>query len=597
MTRARASGTHRGWDEIVLVVLGDVAPAATVARLRAAGPPIWDAAEAAGLCDATFVARLARRAAVERAAEPDLSVARDLMPEAVARRFRVVPLADVGGSIDVAVSDPFDFDCERALGFATGRALRLRLASPATIRRWQDEVYRDAPDALQRIVDGLGATHEVHAWAEEADDLADSALLARRADEQPVIRLADHILAEGIAQRASDIHVEADEGGYAVRYRIDGVLRHALAVPRGAGIPLVSRLKIVAGIDIADRLRPQDGRARVSVDGARVDLRVSTLPAALGEKVVIRILDARGGVRPLSGLGFTPAEAERFVSLLDARDGLILVTGPTGSGKTTTLYSALTAVRERGVNVVTVEDPVEYRIGGVSQVQVNERAGLTFATALRAILRQDPDVVFVGEIRDAETAAIAVQAALTGHLVFSTLHTVDAAGAVARLVDVGVEPYKVAAALRGVVAQRLVRRRCTSCRDSSVRTARCDACGGSGFRGRVAVTEVLRCIPAVAAAVAAGAPAVAREAERDGMRAMWWSGVAHVEAGETTLDELRRVCEPPHFAARASADGPPARRVAELLPSAAVRGRQRRAGAARRSADPLAPPPPPVPPP
>ncbi len=577
-----------GWDAVVLSEIAALVPAGVLARVAAsARGAAWAVAEESGACDGRLLtARLAARAAVPVARLDDsLPQARALVPEAIARRFGVVPVGAGPGTVDVAVSDPLDLDCERALGFATGRAVRMHLASPATVRRWQEALYATVADPLQRIVDGLAGTHEVHAVAEEADELADSNLLARRADEQPVIRLADHILAEGIAAGASDIHLEPEEGGYTVRYRVDGVLREALTVPRAAGVPLVSRLKITAGMDIADRLRPQDGRARVSVDGARVDLRLSSLPAAHGEKLVVRILDARGGVRPLGDLGFTAGAGEQVASLLEARDGLILVTGPTGSGKTTTLYSALSAVRRRGVNVVTVEDPVEYRIAGVSQVQVNERAGLTFATALRAILRQDPDVVFVGEIRDAETAAIAVQAALTGHLVFSTLHTIDAASAVARLTDVGVEPFKVAAALRGVIAQRLVRRLCAACRVPDVGgagapylAAGCAACA-DGYRGRVAVTEVLRCTEDVARAVAGRAPTadVARAAERGGMRGMWWSGVDHVRGGETTLAELARVVQAPPTAfggaGRARSGG--ARRVAESLPCAFAPARPR----------------------
>ena len=288
------------------------------------------------------------------------------------------------------------------------------------------------------------------------------------------------MLADGVASRASDIHVEPIEGGVAVRYRIDGVLRQVMKMPRNAGLPLISRIKIMSGLDIADRLRPQDGRARVSVNGEPVDLRVSTLPASLGEKVVIRILSQRATVleprraRHARGrAGGAAAPAQR------TRKGIVLVTGPTGSGKTTTLYSAIRLIQSEGVNIVTVEDPVEYRLGeNIVQVQVHEKAGLTFASALRSILRQDPDVVLIGEIRDQETAQIALQASLTGHLVLSTLHTNDAPNAVTRLVDMGMEPYKIASALRGVVAQRLMRRLCAVCRRAE-RPSRCP----SGSRG------------------------------------------------------------------------------------------------------------------
>ena len=255
--------------------------------------------------------------------------------------------------------------------------------------------------------------------------------------ERPVIKLVDHIVAEGIAAGASDIHLEAGESGIAVRYRIDGMLKEVMVLPKAVGVPLVSRIKIMSQMDIADRLRPQGGRARVAINGARVDLRVSTLPASHGEKVVIRILDSRAALRSVESLGLDPVDGPRMQKLLEVREGLILVTGPTGSGKTTTLYAALRLLQHRGVNIITVEDPVEYRIPGIVQVQIHEKAGLTFASALRSVLRQDPDVVLIGEIRDRETAAIAIQASLTGHLVFATLHTNDACSSITRLTDLG----------------------------------------------------------------------------------------------------------------------------------------------------------------
>jgi Tfp pilus assembly pilus retraction ATPase PilT/CheY-like chemotaxis protein len=350
-----------------------------------------------------------------------------------------------------------------------------------------------------------------------------------------------------------------------VRYRIDGVLRQVMILPKAAGIPLVSRVKIMAQLDIADRLRPQDGRARVAVSGNRVDLRVSTLPASQGEKVVIRILDQRATVLSLDGLGMNPDELDRINTLLAAREGIILVTGPTGSGKTTTLYSMLRAIQARGVNIVTVEDPVEYRLQGIVQVQVNEKAGLTFPAALRSILRQDPDVILVGEVRDKETAMIAVQASLTGHMVLTTLHTIDAASSVTRLMDIGIESYKIAAAIKGVVAQRLLRRLCANCRELAVepipdrlkkwfpdgstayRPVGCAECSNTGFRGRLAVMEVLISSPEIERRIAANeAPErIADGAREAGMRGLWESGVQHVRNGITSVEELLRVIEAP----------------------------------------------------
>src|SRR5881409_1721457 len=350
-----------------------------------------------------------------------------------------------------------------------------------------------------------------------------------------------------------------------MRYRIDGVLRQQMKIPRQAGLPLISRIKIMSSLDIADRLRPQDGRARVAVNGQPIDLRVSTLPAALGEKVVIRILDSRATVKTLDSLGLSPDEVEGIGRLLENHEGILLVTGPTGSGKTTTLYSCINQIKSEGVNIVTVEDPVEYRMQGIVQVQVQEKAGLTFASALRSILRQDPNVVLVGEIRDRETAQIAVQASLTGHLVLSTLHTNDAANAVTRLVDIGVEAYKIAAALRGVVAQRLMRKLCPTCKQVWMeapaerlkqwipkgtplyRAAGCPDCAMTGYRGRFSILEVLTVTPEVERRIAAGETAehIAAAGRRAGMKSLWDSGLAHVLRGESTIDELLRVVDVP----------------------------------------------------
>ena len=490
------------------------------------------------------------------------SQARELVPESLARKYRIVPLSASDSALDIATADPHDLDCERTLAFATGRTVRMQLAAPAALVARIDELYQPE-NAVEKILEGVTGRYDVNTIAEGNDD--DFNLSADRASERPVIRLVDHIIAEAIASRASDIHLEPEEGGVAVRYRIDGVLRDTMMLPRPAGLPLVSRIKIMATMDIADRLRPQDGRARVSVNGVRVDLRVSTLPASYGEKVVIRILDSRATVLSIDGLGLLGDEARRLNELVSLREGIVLVTGPTGSGKTTTLYSALRQIQQRAVNIVTVEDPVEYKLQGIVQVQVNEKAGLNFANALRSILRQDPDVILVGEVRDKETAGIAVQASLTGHLVLSTLHTIDAASSIARLVDIGVEPYKIAAALKGVVAQRLLRRLCQTCRQEwtepvSERLRRwlpagmtlykavgCAECSQTGYRGRLAVMELLTVTGDIERHIANAetADVIAESARAAGMKTLWDSGIEHVRAGETSLDELLRVVEPP----------------------------------------------------
>ncbi|MBX9928543.1 MAG: type II/IV secretion system protein [Gemmatimonadaceae bacterium] len=489
--------------------------------------------------------------------------ARELVPEQLARKYRILPLAISDSVLDIGTADPHDLDCERTLAFALGRTIRMSLAAPQRIVERIDEVYRPE-NVMEKILEGVSNNYDVEAIGETIDE-AELDLGAERASERPVIRLVDHIVAEGIQSRASDIHLEPEEAGVAVRYRIDGVLRQVMVLPRAAGVPLVSRIKIMAALDIADRLRPQDGRARVAVNGSRVDLRVSTLPASNGEKVVIRILDQRSTVLSLDNIGFNGEELARIHELLQVREGIILVTGPTGSGKTTTLYSMLRSVQSRGVNIITVEDPVEYRLAGVVQVQVNEKAGLTFPAALRSILRQDPDVILLGEIRDKETAGIATQASLTGHLVLSTLHTIDAASSITRLMDIGIETYKIAAAVKGVLAQRLLRRICHSCRELQIgpvsdrlrryfpegtslyRSVGCPECSMTGYRGRLAITEILLANPEVERRIAASETAdrIAEAAREGGMRTLWDSGVYHVKAGNTTIDELLRVLEPP----------------------------------------------------
>jgi len=491
------------------------------------------------------------------------------VPEQVVRKYNMLPLRITDSYLEVATANPFDMDAEKMLSFVTGREVRLTLWPPTKIREKLDELYRPE-DVVAKLLSGITAEAEVTQLAEDTDDFNKS---AEEAAQRPIIKLVDTLLADGITCRASDIHIEPVEGGMVVRYRIDGVLRQVMKIPRSAGIPLLSRIKIMSGMDIADRLRPQDGRCRVAVNNNPVDLRVSTLPASLGEKAVIRILNAKSTVLQLEALGMQVNERTTITKLLANKEGIILVTGPTGSGKTTTLYAALREVQGEGVNIVTVEDPVEYRLGAnIVQVQVNEKAGLTFSTALRSILRQDPDVVLIGEIRDQETAQIAVQASLTGHLVLSTLHTNDAPNSVTRLLDMGMEAYKIASALRGVLAQRLLRRLCPACKipqhegiDQRVRkwlpegaelfqAVGCGDCAQTGYRGRFSIVEILVMTQEMERLVGKGVTAdqIAAEARTNGMRSLFESGVAHVLLGETSVEELLRVTEPP----RANGAGP-----------------------------------------
>jgi type II secretory ATPase GspE/PulE/Tfp pilus assembly ATPase PilB-like protein/ActR/RegA family two-component response regulator len=556
-------------DEWLVTTISAMITPEAVAALRAVAEPtstLWELTTAKGYAtDDQILAAMSKRFRVPVAsdAKPEPRM-KEIIPEAVARRYHIVPLAATDSVLEVATANPFDLDAEKGLSFASGREVRLQLLSPARITSLTDELYRPE-SVIDKLLEGMESSGEIEQL--EAESPADEFLVsAEEASQRPVVRLVDLILSEGILSRASDIHIEPEEGGFAVRYRIDGVLRQVMKVPRAAGFPLISRIKIISSLDIADRLRPQDGRARVAVNGVPVDLRVSTLPASLGEKVVIRILDSRATVLSLDALGLNPDEFTAFRSLLDHHEGIILVTGPTGSGKTTTLYSGIRSIQSGKTNIVTVEDPVEYRLQGIVQVQVHEKAGLTFANALRSILRQDPDVVLVGEIRDRDTAQIAVQASLTGHLVLSTLHTNDAANAVTRLVDIGIEAYKIAASLRGVVAQRLMRKLCPACKEVWVesvpeklekwvpkgtplyRAVGCSECAMTGYRGRFSIFEVLTVSPEVERLIGAGANAdkIAEAARTAGMKGLWESGLAHILRGESSLDELTRVVDPPH---------------------------------------------------
>jgi type II secretory ATPase GspE/PulE/Tfp pilus assembly ATPase PilB-like protein len=515
---------------------------------RAAGSSAdsaWEALLQSGM-DAAAILQMA--CAVSACKAADLSGTGSeqaaLLPDLAALRYGVVPVRVESGVLDVACSNPLFPGIEQDLSFASGRRVRISIASPAEIRAAQSRIYgslvpRPEAPRLMSKMDSREATVTGGATA-----------------------MLDRIVAEALAQRASDVHIEPKDNGLLVRLRIDGSLHDTLAVPEDLAAPLVSRLKVLANLDIADRIRPQDGRASTLFEGRQIDLRISTLPlGGRSEKVVVRILDSQVSTIDLGVLGFMPAELNRLHRLLSLNEGMILVTGPTGSGKTTTLYSALQHVQSRESNIVTVEDPIEYRLDGINQVQVNERAGLTFAAALRSILRQDPDVVLVGEIRDAETAGIAIKASMTGHLVLTTLHTNDAASAVSRLVDIGAELGALSGALKGIVAQRLVRRLCDDCSepmaltdlpmdqqallmgrrtDKLRRSVGCASCRGTGFRGRMVVAEVLVVTPEIQRAIARGANVaeIAELAEDRGMLTLWRAGVERVLAGSTSLHEL-----------------------------------------------------------
>ncbi len=470
-----------------------------------------------------------------------------------ARSKEVLPLCFDGSVLVVACADPGDVELERMLSFTTDRIVELVMARSEDLQRAITAAYGPDDDAtaLAEVQQSIRALRRTS--TEE-----DLAALAHRG---PVVRLVQNLLTDAIRQRASDIHVRPLEDSAEVLFRIDGqliTLRHLDKVLLPA---IVSRLKTLGGMNVAEHRLPQDGRARMVLGTRDVDLRVSCIPMVQGESVVVRVLDAHEGLRDLDELGFTAADAARFADLLTHTTGLLLVTGPTGCGKSTTLYAALQALRPRHLHVVTVENPVEYRLPDVNQIQVNTTAGLTFARALRHILRHDPDVVMIGEIRDQETAKIAVEASLTGHLVFSTLHTNDAPTAVTRLVEIGIEPYLVSSSLLAVLAQRLVRRNClhcvtaevfepsmaelvgAACDESFRRGAGCHYCHGTGYLGRHAVYELMIATPELRARIADGASPVeiSRLAQEGGMIPLTSNALALAREGVTSLAEVVRV--------------------------------------------------------
>ena len=418
-------------------------------------------------------------------------------------------------------------------------------------------LYGSNPTTAREVIEGLDG----HVGPEPVGDAAIDDLVSQ-ANEAPVVRLVNFLLLEALQARASDVHLEGSRSGLVTRYRIDGVLQDAPSPPPGHAAAVVSRIKIMAELDIAERRVPQDGRIRLKLQDRDVDVRVSTLPSLHGESVVLRLLDKEGGRIDLAELGMPPDTLERFAEVIARPSGIVLATGPTGSGKTTTLYAAIDRIRSGREKILTVEDPVEYELPGVAQTAVNERVGLTFATALRALLRQDPDVMLVGEIRDRETAQIATHAALTGHLVLSTLHTNDAPSALIRLIDLGIEPYLVASTVEAVLAQRLVRRICGACREETAVEPRlsdmldgtpsvwrgrgCDACRGTGFHGRTGIYELLVLDSSLRRAVqhTTSIDDLAALARAAGMTTLREDGLRLVREGVTTPEEVLRLTAP-----------------------------------------------------
>ena len=483
-------------------------------------------------------------------AEADATAA---VPERVARRFLAVGLAierDAAGAprrITVAMADPFDviaLDHLRSL-FEEDVEVAPLLAGRTDVERFIERAY-----GHDLSVSGILA--EIESGGEAAEPAGEAAAAAGRAGEygQPIVRLVDVLLSDAVKQGASDVHFEPERGFLRVRYRIDGVLRQVRSLHRGYWSAIAVRLKVMCGMNIAETRAPQDGRMTLSVSGRDIDYRVSSLPTAHGENIVLRVLDRSRGLVPLDELGMSSGALAELGRMMERPEGLILVTGPTGSGKTTTLYSMLAHLDREAVNIMTLEDPVEYPMARIRQTSVNEAVKLDFANGVRSLLRQDPDVILVGEIRDADTAAMTFRAAMTGHQVYSTLHTNSAVGAIPRLLDVGVAPGVLAGNIIGIVAQRLVRRLCPACREPApnappFRAAGCAECGHQGYRGRIALTEVLRFDAEIDDLVARSAPAreLLETAKRRGFVPLAEDAVRRVADGSSTIEEVSRVVD------------------------------------------------------
>jgi general secretion pathway protein E len=486
------------------------------------------------------------------------------LPMQFAKRNSILPLGADEESVQVAIADPRAVAPLDDLRLLYGRRVRPVVVPAPVVTDAINQAYDRASGSAADLIGDL-SEERLDLIATELEEPRD---LLEADDEAPIIRLVNSLLFQAVKDRASDIHIEPFERTLTVRFRIDGILYDVISPPKRFQPIIVSRVKIMAGLNIAEKRLPQDGRLRTKVAGKNVDVRVSVVPTAFGERVVLRILDQGTTVLALEDLGLTGRNLALVQRLVRQSHGVVLVTGPTGSGKTTTLYAALTTINSTERNIITIEDPIEYQLQGVGQIQVNPKIDLTFANGLRSILRQDPDVIMVGEIRDGETAEIAIQAALTGHLVFSTLHTNDAASAISRLVDMGTEPFLVSSSVIAVMAQRLVRRVCVACRRPVEPSAEllqelgltpsrlagatlyaagpgCDACKGTGYRGRTGVHELMVIDDAVRALIMKNADAseVRRAAVAGGMLVLREDGAAKVLAGETTVEEVLRVTQ------------------------------------------------------
>ncbi len=486
------------------------------------------------------------------------------VPIAFCRRYRVLPLRYEEGAVLTASTDPLETVALDDLRLLLGKPIKPVLTTNVVLLACLNQAYDEIanPAGAEQVMEDIAANQSLDQLAHELDEPQD---LLDATDEAPIIRLVNSVLFQAVRQRASDIHFESFERGLVVRYRIDGVLYPVLTPPKRLQASIIARLKIMAGLNIAEKRLPQDGRFGIRTAGKDVDLRVSVLPTSHGERVVLRLLEKENRLLNLSEMGFPKERLTMIHQLIQLAHGIILVTGPTGSGKTTTLYAALSHINAPDKNIITVEDPVEYQLLGIGQMQVNPKINLSFAAGLRSILRQDPDVIMIGEIRDRETAEIAIHASLTGHLVFSTLHTNDAASAATRLIDMGIEPFLVASSVIAVLAQRLLRRICSNCKrpypasveelerlelppDSDTtlyRGAGCAACSQTGYRGRTGIFELMVLDDEIRRLIGgkADSTAIKQAAIAKGMVTLKHEGAQRVIQGHTTLEEVMRITQ------------------------------------------------------
>ena len=498
--------------------------------------------------------------------ELDLETAQ-LIPHSMALRYKVIPVGKAGDLLKVAMSNPLDVQAIDDIAKVTSLEPLPMIAVEEEILEAVFNCFGAAGDISDIIVEAIkDADAEVKIREEEPEDTASNvADLKDLAGGAPVVRLVNAMIARAIAERASDIHIEPEAGRVRVRLRVDGILHEVMSVPKDLQAPVISRIKVMAGMDVAERRTPQDGRITLIARPQEYDFRISTFPAIHGENVVVRVLEKSAARITLDKLGLQPDVAEGFAAMTGAPYGMILTCGPTGAGKTTSLYAALNMINTVERNIITIEDPVEYQLPGVIQGNVNRKAGLTFASGLRTIVRQDPDVILVGEIRDSETAEVAVEAALTGHLVLSTLHANDSSGAAARLIDMNVEPFLVASSIIGVLSQRLIRTICQRCAapfvpepkilkqlnlpvtaadlEGAMKGTGCEQCGRTGYKGRTGIYELLRMDDDIRAAVISrsSAAAIRQIAIKKGMRTLRQDAIDKVKAGQTTIEEVMRV--------------------------------------------------------